>query len=123
MFLPSSDVFMQTILNYLISLKCTQVTSYFIIFSIFRYITGLGKDFLKDQNIKYGIAYLRAICFEGLCCTDGEKKSNYDKTIKQNILKSYMTSGHSSCFHPLPKKLDNITSDMQFKDTTSKLHS
>ena len=28
----------------------TQVTSYFIIFYIFRYITELGKDFFKDQT-------------------------------------------------------------------------
>lgn len=52
-----------------------QVTFYFIIFHIFSYITELGKDFLKDQNIKYGIAHLRAICFEGLCCIYGEKKA------------------------------------------------
>lgn len=103
--------------------RVPQVTFYFIIFFIFRYITELGKDFLKDQNIKYGIAYLRAICFEGLCCIYGEKKSNYDNTIKHSILKGYVTLGYSSCFHLLPEKLDHLTSDMQFKDITSRLHS
>lgn len=56
-----------------------QITSYFIIFYVFRQSTELSKDFFKKQDIKYCIAYLTAIYLEGFFCIHGEKKAT---TIK-----------------------------------------